>query len=729
MTDASLAYVPGRLCHDKFVRRSILVVVLLALSTSRVSAAPQDVATAVPIDQAPAIDGVLDEPFWQRIAPITDFKQREPNEGAAPSERTEVRIAYDDDSIYFAFTMFDSEPDRIRRTILQREGRIDQDDRVIIGLDTYFDRLNAYIFELNAFGTQGDALVTDEGPVNWNWEGVYRSEGRVTDFGWVLEVAIPFTTLRYDEAAQPRMGIAFYRSIRRKEEEVFWPLIGVDFRRQIFQVSQYAELQGLRNLKRQHHVEVKPYGLVGATRPGPDGPESAAVKDVGLDVKWGLTPNFTLDLTANTDFAQVEADNVQINLNRFNLFFPEKREFFLERAGLFSFGNPREAATFFSRRIGLTQGILGGARLAGQSGAFSLGLLNIQTEDEGDLEGQNFSVARVRADVRARATVGAIFTNVQGGGEYNRVAGGDVAFRFFRSSELNAWVSKVWTPERLASSSAGSVNLFLANDLFAYEAGYLNVGEHFDPGIGFVRRRDMIRYHTNAAYTPRLGSGDSLVRQLLFNAGVNYIEGQDHRKQTTSHWGSVSARFESGEQMGVDVNREFDRPATTFQLFDTVTIPAGDYTFSDARLWFRSNVSRRLQGGASLRKGGFFNGNRTSYGANTFYKFSEYLSLGANVSHDVFRFPDQDQDISTTLLGFNVGAAANRGLFSSALIQYDTVSRDLQANIRVNWIHTPGSDLFVVFNTAHRFFDGPRPFDAPPDARAGVVKLTYLLAF
>ena len=713
----------------KSVRRSILLLVLVALPTSRALATPQDVATAVPIDQTPTIDGVLDEPFWERIAPITDFKQREPNEGAAPSEPTAVRIAYDDDFIYFGLTMFDSQPDRIRRTILQREGRIDQDDRVIIGLDTYFDRRNAYIFELNAFGTQGDALVTDESQINWDWEGVYRSEGRVTDFGWVLEVAIPFTTLRYGEAGAPRMGIAFYRSIRRKEEEIFWPLIGVDFRRHIFQVSQYAELEGLRDLKRQHHLEVKPYGLVGATRPGPDGPETEAIKDAGLDVKWGLTPNFTLDLTANTDFAHVEADNVQINLNRFNLFFPEKREFFLERAGLFSFGNPREAATFFSRRIGLRQGIVGGARLAGQSGAISLGLLNIQTEDAGDLEGQNFIVARVRADVRDRATVGAIFTNVQGGGAHNRVAGGDVRFRFFQSSELNAWVSKVWTPEQPVSSAAGSVNLNLTNDLFALEADYLNVGQHFDPGIGFVRRRDMVRYQTNAAYTPRLGSGDSLVRQLRFNAGVTYIEGQDHRKQTTRHWGVASVRFESGEQMGVDVNREFDRPERAFQLFNTVTIPAGGYTYSDSRFWFRSNVSRRLQGAASLRKGGFFDGHRTSYAANALYKFSEYLSVGANVSHDVFRFPDRAENVSTTLLGFNVGVAANRDLFSSALIQYDTVSRNLQANIRVNWIHTPGSDLFVVFNTAHRFFDGPRPFDAPPDARAGVVKLTYLLAF
>ncbi len=291
-------------CRSGGTSLSLLSFILLTLIPVAATAAPPDVATAIPIREAPTIDGILNEPFWDGITPITDFKQREPREGAEPSERTEVRIAYDDDFIYFGLKMFDSEPDRIRRTILQREGRIDQDDRVIIGLDTYFDRRNAYIFELNPFGTQGDALVTDESQVNWNWEGFYSSEGRITDFGWVLEVAIPFTTLRYGEAAEPRMGVAFYRSIRRKEEEVFWPLIGVDFRRHIFQVSQYAELQGLRDLKRQHHIEVKPYGLLGATRPGSAGPDTDVLKDVGVDVKWGLTPNFTLDLTANTDFAR-----------------------------------------------------------------------------------------------------------------------------------------------------------------------------------------------------------------------------------------------------------------------------------------------------------------------------------------------------------------------------------------------------------------------------------------
>ena len=272
------------------------------------------------------------------------------------------------------------------------------------------------------------------------------------------------------------------------------------------------------------------------------------------------------------------------------------------------------------------------------------------------------------------------------------------------------------------------MSLNLTNDRLAFEADYLNVGQNFDPGIGFVRRRDMIRYQTNAAFTPRLGSGDSLIRQLRFNAGISYLEGQDHEKQTATQWGVASARLESGEQLGVDVNREFDRPETPFQLFNTVTIPAGGHAWADARLWFRSNVSRRLQGTASIRSGGFFNGDRTTYAATTFYKFSEYLSLGANVTRNDFSFPDQE-DVSNTILGVNIGAAASRDLFSTALIQYDTVSRNLQANIRVNWIHTPGSDLFVVFNTAHRFFEGPRPFDAQPDTRAAVVKLTYLLAF
>ena len=383
------------------------------------------------VEEAPRIDGVLDEPMWAAILSITGFKQRDLVDGVFASEQSEIRIAYDRNALYFALQLYDEEPDQIRRSILQREGRIDQDDRVIIAIDTFFDRRNAYIFELNSFGTQGDAYITDETMTlaDWNWEGVYRSEGRVTDDGWVLEVAIPFTTIRFSDAGTPKMGVAFYRSIRRKNENAYWPHIPQRFRAGIFQVSQYAELTGLQNLRRGRYIEVKPFGIVGAQRISDVG-DTDFLEDAGLDVKYSITSNLTLDATLNTDFAQVEADNVQINLTRFNLFFPEKREFFLERAGLFSFGDQREAEVFFSRRIGLDNDIIGGGRLTGTVGPMSLAFLNLQTGDSDDLTGANNGVARVRADLSDRANIGGIFTNLQNTSSHNRILETDGTVRF-----------------------------------------------------------------------------------------------------------------------------------------------------------------------------------------------------------------------------------------------------------------------------------------------------------
>ncbi len=317
----------------------------------------------------PAIDGILDDAVWRAAVPATDFRQRNPVDGATPSESSELRVAFDATNIYFGLTLNDSEPDKILARILHREGRIDLDDRVIIALDSFDDDRSAYIFELNALGTQGDAFITDERLVfsDWNWEGVYRSQGRITDAGWELEVAIPFTTIRFTDAAAPRMGLAVYRSIRRKNEEVIWPHISQQYRSGIFQVSQYAALEGLQNLQRGRNFEVKPYGVIGGQTIEPEG--SDFLRDAGVDMKIGLTSGLTLDLTYNTDFAQVEADNVRINLTRFGLFFPEKREFFVERANLFTFGDQRSTEVFFSRRIGLENDILGGAAADRRGGA------------------------------------------------------------------------------------------------------------------------------------------------------------------------------------------------------------------------------------------------------------------------------------------------------------------------------------------------------------------------
>jgi len=281
---------------------------------------------AVRITESIQIDGILDEAVWQTLTPVSGFRQRWPVDGSPATEPTEVRVAYDDRAIYFGLIMYDSEPELIMRSILHREGRIDKDDRIIIALDSYHDRRSAYIFELNAFGTQGDAHFTNERlnfPDDWMWEGVYESNAQITERGWELEVAIPLTTIRFDPDHVETMGLAFYRSIRRKNEEVTWPHIPLAFRGAMEggmdQASQFGTLTGLEGLQPGRHVEVKPFGILGAQKRAGD-EETDVLDELGLDVKWSITPGLTADLTLNTDFAQVEADNVQINLTRFSLF-------------------------------------------------------------------------------------------------------------------------------------------------------------------------------------------------------------------------------------------------------------------------------------------------------------------------------------------------------------------------------------------------------------------------
>ena len=686
-------------------------------------------AVAVYTEEAPKVDGVLDEALWQGIEPITEFKQRDPAEGEDATEFTELRIAFDEEAIYFGLMLFDKEPEKIRANIFERGGRIDKDDRIIIALDTYHDRRNAYIFEVSARGTQDDALLTDEQDINWNWDCVYYTETTITDQGWNLEVKIPFNQLRFPKGQDLEMGVAVMRTINRKNEHAIWPFIPRDYQMGVFQVSQYASLTGLRDLKRGRHLEIKPYLITGGQKLNQDGePESDVVRDAGLDVKYGITSNLTLDLTLNTDFAQVEADNVQINLTRFNLFFPEKREFFLERAGLFSFGTPGRVETFFSRRIGIDNDILAGARVTGQTGPLSLGLLNIQTKKQDGVPGDNFAVARARADVLPRTTIGGIFTNRENPDEYNRALGADLAMRFWGNSELTAWLTHVWDfDDRVVTDFAGSANLDLRRDLYNLSLGYLNVGENFNPGMGFVRRRDMIRYDADATVRPLIGDGTGAIRRLLFSAGGNYISGQDLDKQSTHVQAHAVVLFRARDHLGVQVARSFERLDDPFFIRPETVIPMDDYTWNQAVLFGGTDQSRRLWVSAELSNGGFFNGDRTNVSGGVGFRFSKHFKAEGQVNYNRIALPVDNGNFDATTVGVNLQAATSRKLFARALIQYDNFSKDFQANIRIDWIHTPGSDLFLVFNTSYTFDDHVNFREAALNDRVGVAKLTYLV--
>jgi hypothetical protein len=680
---------------------------------------------AVRIETRPDIDGILDEAFWVDIEPITDFRQRVPVDGGEPTERTEVRIAYDRDNLYFGFKLFDSEPDKIIATVLEREGKLPYNDRVAIGIDTFNDDRNGYVFGLNPFGTQEDGQFTDEGSVDWVWESVYVSEGRITDEGWELEVAIPFTTIRFPRTESVTMGLVLYRRIRRKNEDVFWPHIPQRFRAHIAQASQYADLVGLEDLHRGRNIEVKPYAIAGAQKLTSE-PEADVLRDFGMDLKVSVTSNLTLDLTYNTDFAQAEADNAQVNLTRFSLFFPEKREFFLERAGLFTFGERKETEAFFSRRIGIDNDILGGGRLTGQAGPFSIGLLNLQTRDGGGIPGANNSVARIRADVLPRATVGGIFTNLENGAGYNRVWGGDLAIRFWNSSSLTAWGAKVSDSEDLPGSTlAGAATLTLANDLWQVGSSVEDIGEGYRPALGLVRRGDMVRYKSNLGFTPRF-EASTWARQLELTGEGAYIEGQDGEEQTTEIEIAGKMTLESDDNLTLRGKRRTEVLDVPFRIRSNVEIPVGRHEFNQFAAVLGTNRGRPLSGTLTVSSGSFFNGDRAQLKGELRWSTGSHLVLIATADRNEISLPVENGEFSTTVLGLTPEIAINRKLFANGLIQYDSDSNTLATNFRIDWIHRPGSDLFLVLNTGYLIGDQFDPNETRWTHRTGVLKLTYL---
>lgn len=705
--------------------------------------------TAVFAEEAPYIDGNLDDAVWEDIPPITSFTQAWPNDGAPATEDSEVKIAYDRDNLYFAFRFYDDNPELIRAKNLERGGRNNRDDHAYIGIDTYRDGRNAYLFEMNALGTQDDALITDESISydSFSWNAVFISETKIDDEGWTMEVSIPFRQLRFPDGEELEFGLMISRMINRKNERVLWPAIGMEYGGNfgafgtLAAVSQYGTLKGIQNIRRGNNIEIKPYVISGAQEVRPDlQNEQTDVEytyDIGGDMKWGITSNLTLDLTVNTDFAQVEADNVQLNLSRFNLFFPEKREFFLERAGLFEHGNTRSTQTFFSRRIGLTNDILTGARMTGQLGRFSVGAMNIETGNEmGDVFGSqstNNTVARIRTNVFPRATVGTIVTNVESPNGYNRALGFDTKYRFWSTSEFNAWYTKVWDDTDAFNDAAGHGSLQLQNETYSGGLSYTNVGENYNPALGFVRRRNMRQYSGNLGYRPtvELNSLPSL-RRFNFGTSYNYIEGQDGVKQTTQLSGSATAEFASRQSIRISGNQQFERLFVDFPIRQNAVIPAGDYTFNTIGIRAQSDESKRLFGTVEASTGEFYHGSRTDLEGSIGFRQSKHLHIEGRLSHSIIDLPISNGEFDATTVSTSILGAVSRKLFAKALIQYDNFSRDLQANIRIDWIHTPGSDLFLVFNTSyHLTGDNETLFDPRKDvvmnSQAAVVKLTYLI--
>ena len=680
------------------------------------------------------VDGVLDEPAWNAIEPDDRFWQQIPQEGAAPTERTEIRLAFDRHHLYVGAQLHDREPNKLVAFVRERDNfAISEDDWFGFTIDPFRDRRNGFWFSTNPLGAQSDAQTFDEGRVfNTDWDGIWECAASRGPLGWSVEIKIPFYNLRFEPRDRTRMGIVFFRTIKRKNETVFSPFLARAYGGSP-SVSQGRELILDGPIEAGRDWLWKPYVLGGFSRDAADGADNGADFKAGLDAKWALTSGLTADFTLNTDFAQAEADDARINLTRFPLFFPEKREFFLEGAGFFDFGIPEETQLFFSRRIGLEEGLqiplLAGARLQGRAGPYTLGLLDIQARSEGDLPATHFAVARVRRDLLSRSSLGAIFTlrEPEGSGGGNRVGGADLRLVFSDTMVLEGFAARTAT-EGGENGSAGYLRFARSGEPWSLDLSYADLSDRFDPGVGFVRRRGIRQPRGVASWTPRPNRPWARRLELFGGAVGEYSQGGI--LLTREQFGGLNYELASTDTFRIQFSDSFERLEQLFPLAPGIEIEPGDYDNSELRLGFSSYDGRRAYGSFDWRRGDFFGGTITRWLPSATYKWSDHLTLSSDLELNRIELPPDHAgardpvDSTLRLARLRARYAFSTRLFASALVQWNETLDELGINLRADWIHTPGADLFVVYDETAVTELAP---GAPRSKRrALLIKLTHI---
>ena len=723
------------------------------------------------------LDGVLDEPAYRIVPAIDDFIQQEPDEGAPASERTEAWILFDAENVYVAARLWDSAPPGawVANEMQRDTPQLRENDSFWVAFDTFNDRRNGIAFYTNPLGALGDFAITNEGNPNGDWNPVWDVRTGRFEGGWTVEMEIPFKSLRYQPGPAPVWGVQFRRLVRRKNERIHLTPVPISAgRRGIFRVSDAAMLVGLELPAEGGNLDVKPYVIGGRTTDVDAGPPAAWDGDGGLDVKYGVTRNLTADLTWNTDFAQVEADEQQVNLTRFSLFFPEKREFFLEGRGIFdfargggpsardsalrqiggsgsSFGSGNAPTLFYSRRIGLDEKtgtvlpITGGGRLTGKAGGFDVGALNIRTGDGrppgsrgavGGAEPTAFTVVRIKRDVLRRSAVGALFTNRsasaagQGPGA-NRVFGADATLAFHDNVSVVGYFAKTRTPGFEGRDTSYQGQFTYAGDRYGLTAEHLLVEDDFRPEVGFLRRDNFRRSYVSGRFSPRPRALEA-IRQFRFEAGYDHVLTADTGiLETRQTQVGFSAEFESSDRLGMTFADNYEFLVRPFAPGPGVVLPVGGYRFRDVEATYTVGAQRRLTGIVTVRGGEYFNGTIRSIGfSRGRVALTPELSVEPTLSEN--RIDTPQGSFRTRLIVSRVTWTFSPRMFFGGLVQYNSAAHAVSANLRLRWEYSPGSELFVVY-TEDRDSDPLRPdrgdrFSALRN-RGFVVKVNRLFRF
>ena len=688
-------------------------------------------ARAFLVDGAPEIDGdVLGEAIWDDIVPATGFLQNTPDEGQPASERTEVRIIYTEDTVYFGIVCYVSDPSTIIVSDSRRDSSLNDTDSFQIIIDTYLDKQNGFLFGTNPAGLEYDGQVTNEGQgggrfgggvvrrsgsqqqrgsgggFNVNWDGVWQVSAEISELGWTAEIAIPFRTLRYPSGDVQTWGLNFQRNIRSRNEQSYWAPLPRQFR--LHRLSLAGELQGIE-VPPQRNLKLTPYVLGEALR-RTDDTKTTALGDFGADLKYSVTPSMTLDLTYSTDFAQVEVDDQQVNLDRFNLFFPEKRPFFLENAGLFSVGQPGQLEVFFSRRVGIGEGggqipIFGGGRLSGKVGSnTNVGFLNIQTQSVNatGTPSNNFTVARVRQDFRNRSNIGAMFVNrgatgnLAGERDYNRSYAVDGRWGIGQTGTVSGFAAQTDTPGLKGDTHAFNMAANYDSERYQLRGGFTEVGPNFNPEVGFYARRGYRRSDASVRTTFRPQNPLGILEWYPHASHYtiwNFVTGQQETQYTHLDNG---IEWRNGYQVSTGVNLTKEGVLEPFEIFPGVTVPVDTYDHAEAIMRFNTNQGAPISFTFRATVGGFFGGERVQMGPEVSMRTGQTFNAQLSWSRNDIDLPGGAfvANLGTVRLNYSFTTR----MFLQALVQYNDRADLWSSNIRFAILSDANTGLFIVYN-------------------------------
>ena len=702
------------------------------------------------------IDGELDDPVYARIPAVSDFVQQEPAEGQPATEKTEVWVFFDDRNVYISGRNWDSHPERMIANEMRRDHRnINQNESFTVVLDTFYDRRNGVFFQTNPLGAIRDQAVTDERNPNNDWNTVWDVKTQPFEQGWTVEMVIPFKSLRYNAGRDQVWGINVRRNVRWKNENSYLTPIPASYGVMgIYKFSSAGTLVGIEAPSGSRNIELKPYAISSLSTSLVSTPpvSNDLGGDVGFDAKYGVTQGLTADFTVNTDFAQVEDDEEQVNLTRFTLFFPEKREFFLEGQGIFSFGGAsgrggggggggfgssigRQNLTpilFFSRRIGLGDGgvlpIRAGGRLTGRAGPYTVGLLNIQ-QGEDDIStnaATNFGVVRLRRDILRRSTVGVIATNrtvaLDTPGA-NQAFGVDADLAFYQNLRVAGFYARSRTEGLAGDTASYQASIDYGADTYGFAYEHLVVGEHFNPEVGFLQRDDLRRNFAGVRYSPRTAD-HPFIRKHSYEASFDYITDTGGRLETRDAKLEFGLEMHNGDRFDVSHNQQYEYLDEAFTIATGVTLPIGGYEFQETSLAYFMGPSRRFTGRLGVNRGSFYNGDRTQLSYFGRFEVTPKFSLEPRVS---LNWIDLVQgSFTTTLVSSRANFTLTPRMFVGALLQYNSASNALSTNVRLKWEYSPGSDFFVVYSEGRNTELSGFP---TIQNRGFVVKYTRLMRF